>query len=58
MKKRHARRTVAAAAAAAVTLAVLVGVVAIADHEKEQAVLLTARINPQALAASGVDIRR
>jgi hypothetical protein len=58
MKKQLAQRTVAAAAAAAVTLAVLAGVVAIADHEKDQAVLLAARINPQNLASSGVDIRR
>jgi hypothetical protein len=56
MKKRHARRTFAAAAAAAVMLAVLIGAVATADHEKELAVLLAARINAQALAASGVDI--
>lgn len=50
MKKSLAQRTFAAAAAAAVTFAVVAGVVAIADHEKDQAVFLAAKISPPTLA--------
>jgi hypothetical protein len=58
MKKSLAHRTFAAAAAAAVTFAVVAGVVAIADHEKEQAVFLAAQISPQTLAQGEVAVRR
>jgi hypothetical protein len=58
MKKSLAHRTFAAAAAAAVTFAVVAGVVAIADHEKEQAVFLAAQISPPTLAQGEVAARR
>jgi hypothetical protein len=51
MKKSFAERTIAAAAAAAVTFAIVAGIVGIADHEKEDAVFLAAKIKPQTLAA-------
>jgi hypothetical protein len=58
MKNKLAQRSVAAAAAAAVTFAIFSAVVAVADHEKDQAVFLAARIKPQALAETESDTKQ
>ncbi len=57
MKEQLIRRAVAAAAAATVTFAIFSAVVAVADHEKDQAVLLAARIKPQALATNPAETK-
>ena len=58
MKNRPAQRSVAAVAAAIVTFAIFSGVVAVADHEKDQAVFLAARIKPQALAETAGETKQ
>lgn len=54
MKKSFVEKGVAAVAAVAVTFAVVGAVVAVAEHEREQAVYLAAQISPQHMAASEV----
>lgn len=58
MKNRLAYRSVAAAAAAAVTFAIISAVVAVADHEKDQAVFLAAQIKPQTLAETARETKQ
>jgi hypothetical protein len=58
MKDKLAQRSVAAAAAAAVTFAIFSAVVGVADHEKEQAVFLAAKIKPQALAETATETQQ
>ena len=54
MKKSYIEKGVAAAAAVAVTFTVISAVVAVAEHEREQAIYLAAQINPQHVAAHEV----
>lgn len=54
MKKSYVEKSVAAVAAVTVTFAVVSAVVAVAEHEREQAVVLAAQISPQHIAAAEV----
>jgi len=54
MKKSFVEKSVAAAAAVAVTFAVVSAVVSVAEHEREQAVYLAAKISPQHVAAGEI----
>jgi hypothetical protein len=58
MKDKLTQRSVAAVAAAVVTFAIFSAVVAVADHEKDQAVFLAARIKPQALAETAGETKQ
>ena len=58
MKDKLAQRSVAAAAAAVVTFAIFSAVVAVAEHEKDQAVFLAAKIKPQALAETATETKQ
>ena len=58
MKDKLAQRSVAAAAAAVVTFAIFSAVVAVAEHEKDQAVFLAAKIKPQALAEAATETKQ
>jgi len=54
MKKSFIEKSIAAVAAAAVTFVVVGAVVAVAEHEREQAVYLAAQISPQHVAAGEI----
>lgn len=51
MSKSFIEKSVAAVAAVAASFAVVFAVVSIAEHEREQAVFLAAKISPQHVAA-------
>lgn len=57
MKNQTKQRCVATVAAAAITYAIFSAVVAVADYEQDQAVLLAARIKPQTLAENSAETK-
>lgn len=53
-KQQFVEKAVAAAAAVVASFAVVFAVVSVAEHERDQAVFLAAKISPQHMAASEV----